>query len=158
MLFPVRLLQRGVRHVAWGSFDYKINLKSGDEMQDLAEAFNDMTAKISVTYADLERQVQERSRQLVRSERLAGRRASWPRASPTRSTIPLASIAFCAEALDNRLERFLSQSDDPGPPARLQLSEDDPGRGVPLQEHHREDCSTSRAATTSRASGSTWRA
>ena len=58
--------------MARGSFDYKINLKSGDEMQDLAEAFNDMTAKISVTYADLERQVQERSRQLVRSERLAG--------------------------------------------------------------------------------------
>ena len=72
VLSPVRMLQRGVRHVARGSFDYKINLKSGDEMQDLAEAFNDMTAKISLTYADLERQVQERSRQLVRSERLAG--------------------------------------------------------------------------------------
>ncbi len=72
VLSPVRMLQRGVRHVARGSFDYKINLRSGDEMQDLAEAFNDMTAKISLTYADLERQVQERSRQLVRSERLAG--------------------------------------------------------------------------------------
>ena len=46
-------------------------VQSGDEMQDLAEAFNDMTAKISVTYADLEGEVQERSRQLVRSERLA---------------------------------------------------------------------------------------
>ena len=79
VLLPLRLLQRGVRHVARGSFDYKIDLKSGDEMQDLAEAFNDMTAKISVTYADLERQVQERSRQLVRSgaagrRRLSGRR------------------------------------------------------------------------------------
>ncbi len=72
VLFPLRVLQRGVRHVARGSFDYKINLQSGDEMQDLAEAFNDMTAKISMTYADLEQQVQERSRQLVRSERLAG--------------------------------------------------------------------------------------
>ena len=73
VLYPVRLLQRGVRRVARGSFDYKIELNTGDEMQDLAEAFNDMTAKISVTYADLEQQVQERSRQLVRSERLAGR-------------------------------------------------------------------------------------
>ncbi|HZW32547.1 MAG TPA: HAMP domain-containing protein, partial [Isosphaeraceae bacterium] len=72
VLSPVRMLQRGVRHVARGSFDYKINLHSGDEMQDLAEAFNDMTVTISMTYADLERQVQERSRQLVRSERLAG--------------------------------------------------------------------------------------
>jgi two-component system NtrC family sensor kinase len=112
VLFPVRMLQRGVRHVAWGSFDYKINLKSGDEMQDLAEAFNDMTAKISVTYADLEGQVQERSRQLVRSERLAG--VGFLAAGVAHEiNNPLASIAFCAEALDHRLERFLSDSEDP---------------------------------------------
>jgi two-component system, NtrC family, sensor kinase len=112
VLFPVRMLQRGVRHVSWGSFDYKINLKSGDEMQDLAEAFNDMTAKISVTYADLEGQVQERSRQLVRSERLAG--VGFLAAGVAHEiNNPLASIAFCAEALDHRLERFLSNSEDP---------------------------------------------
>ena len=112
VLFPVRVLQRGVRHVAWGSFDYKINLESGDEMQDLAEAFNDMTAKISVTYADLEGQVQERSRQLVRSERLAG--VGFLAAGVAHEiNNPLASIAFCAEALDHRLERFLSKSEDP---------------------------------------------
>ena len=91
-----------MRHVARGSFDYKINLQSGDEMQDLAEAFNDMTAKISVTYADLERQVQERSRQLVRSERLAG--VGFLAAGVAHEiNNPLASIAFCAEALDHRL-------------------------------------------------------
>ena len=112
VLFPVRMLQRGVRHVAWGSFDYKINLKSGDEMQDLAEAFNDMTAKISVTYADLEGQVQERSRQLVRSERLAG--VGFLAAGVAHEiNNPLASIAFCAEALEHRLERSLDKVDDP---------------------------------------------
>ena len=112
VLFPLRLLQRGVRHVARGSFDYKINLQSGDEMQDLAEAFNDMTAKISMTYAELERQVQERSRQLVRSERLAG--VGFLAAGVAHEiNNPLASIAFCAEALDHRLERLLNSSDDP---------------------------------------------
>ena len=76
-------------------------------MQDLAEAFNDMTAKISLTYADLERQVQERSRQLVRSERLAG--VGFLAAGVAHEiNNPLASIAFCAEALDHRLERFLA--------------------------------------------------
>jgi signal transduction histidine kinase len=112
VLTPVRMLQRGVRHVARGSFEYKINLKSGDEMQDLSEAFNDMTAKISMTYADLERQVQERSRQLVRSERLAG--VGFLAAGVAHEiNNPLASIAFCAEALDHRLARFLAEPDDP---------------------------------------------
>jgi signal transduction histidine kinase len=112
VLFPLRVLQRGVRHVAHGSFDYKINLMSGDEMQDLAEAFNDMTAKISMTYTQLERQVQERSRQLVRSERLAG--VGFLAAGVAHEiNNPLASIAFCAEALDNRLERLLRTTDHP---------------------------------------------
>ena len=112
VLFPLRFLQRGVRHVARGSFGYKINLQSGDEMQDLAEAFNDMTAKISLTYAELERQVQERSGQLVRSERLAG--VGFLAAGVAHEiNNPLASIAFCAEALDHRLERLLNSSDDP---------------------------------------------
>ena len=106
VLLPLRLLQRGVRHVARGSFNYKIDLHSGDEMQDLAEAFNDMTSKISVTYADLEQQVQERSRQLVRSERLAG--VGFLAAGVAHEiNNPLASIAFCAEALDHRLTRLL---------------------------------------------------
>ncbi|MBX6313543.1 MAG: HAMP domain-containing protein [Isosphaeraceae bacterium] len=106
VLYPVRLLHRGVRRVARGSFDYKIDLRSGDEMQSLAEAFNDMTAKLSATYADLERQVQERSRQLVRSERLAG--VGFLAAGVAHEiNNPLASIAFCSEALERRLESML---------------------------------------------------
>jgi signal transduction histidine kinase len=108
VLYPVRLLQRGVRRVARGAFDYKIDLKTGDEMQGLAEAFNDMTARLSVTYADLERQVQERSRQLVRSERLAG--VGFLAAGVAHEiNNPLASIAFCSEALENRLAAFLDR-------------------------------------------------
>ena len=109
VLYPVRLLQRGVRRVARGAFDYKIELATGDEMQALAEAFNDMTARLSVTYADLERQVQERSRQLVRSERLAG--VGFLAAGVAHEiNNPLASIAFCAEALENRLKDALAAS------------------------------------------------
>jgi signal transduction histidine kinase len=112
VLSPLQILQRGVRHVARGSFDYKIDLKSGDEMQTLAEAFNEMTAKISMTYADLERQVQERSRQLVRSERLAG--VGFLAAGVAHEiNNPLASIAFCAEALDHRLDGLIGRSANP---------------------------------------------
>src|SRR4051812_45121154 len=110
VLSPVRLLHRGVRRVARGAFDYKIELNTGDEMQGLAEAFNDMTARLSVTYADLERQVQERSRQLVRSERLAG--VGFLAAGVAHEiNNPLASIAFCSEALENRLGPLLDDRD-----------------------------------------------
>ncbi|WP_435009126.1 sensor histidine kinase [Tundrisphaera lichenicola] len=110
VLFPIRLLQRGVRRVARGSFDYSIELTTGDEMQSLAEAFNDMTARLRVTYADLERQVQERSRQLVRSERLAG--VGFLAAGVAHEiNNPLASIAFCSEALESRLAPMLAAGD-----------------------------------------------
>ncbi|MEO6809129.1 MAG: HAMP domain-containing sensor histidine kinase [Isosphaeraceae bacterium] len=112
VLYPIRLLHRGVRRVARGSFDYKIDLKSGDEMQALAEAFNDMTARLSATYTDLERQVHERSRQLVRSEQLAG--VGFLAAGVAHEiNNPLASIAFCSEALENRLAPKLARDDDP---------------------------------------------
>ena len=110
VLNPIRLLQRGVRRVARGSFDYSIDVTTGDEMQTLAEAFNDMTARLRVTYEDLERQVQERSRQLVRSERLAG--VGFLAAGVAHEiNNPLASIAFCSEALENRLAPLLAASD-----------------------------------------------
>jgi len=71
-----------------------------------------MTSKISVTYADLEGQVQERSRLLVRSERLAG--VGFLAAGVAHEiNNPLASIAFCAEALDHRLESLLNSSEHP---------------------------------------------
>ncbi|WP_435021078.1 ATP-binding protein [Tundrisphaera sp. TA3] len=112
VMYPVRLLQRGVRRVARGSFDGSIELRTGDEMQALAEAFNDMTARLRVTYADLERQVRERSRQLVRSERLAG--VGFLAAGVAHEiNNPLASIAFCSEALENRLAPMLAPG-DPG--------------------------------------------
>ena len=110
VLNPIRLLQRGVRRVARGSFDYSIDLATGDEMQALAEAFNDMTARLRVTYEDLERQVHERSRQLVRSERLAG--VGFLAAGVAHEiNNPLASIAFCSEALENRLAPLLAAGD-----------------------------------------------
>jgi signal transduction histidine kinase len=99
---PIRDLERGVKRVAKGDFDHPITIHSGDEIEDLAQAFNDMTGRLSDMYRDLARQVNERSRQLVRSERLAG--VGFLAAGVAHEiNNPLASIAFCSEALDRRL-------------------------------------------------------
>jgi two-component system NtrC family sensor kinase len=110
IVYPIRLLERGVRRLASGDFGSRIALATGDEMQALAEAFNDMTERLRVMYEDLERQVEERSRQLVRSERLAG--VGFLAAGVAHEiNNPLASIAFCSEALESRLRTFVDESD-----------------------------------------------
>ena len=101
--YPIRDLEAGVNRVAKGDFEYKIEVHSGDEIEDLAKAFNDMTGRLREMYRDLAQQVNERSRQLVRSERLAG--VGFLAAGVAHEiNNPLASIAFCGEALEQRLK------------------------------------------------------
>ena len=106
VFFPIRDLQQGVSHVGQGNFDYTIKVASGDEIEDLAAAFNDMTGRLREIYDNLAQQVNERSRQLVRSERLAG--VGFLAAGVAHEiNNPLASIAFCSEALERRLSDVL---------------------------------------------------
>src|SRR5206468_2113803 len=105
---PIRDLEEGVKRVAQGNFDQPIRVHSGDEMEDLAAAFNDMMQRLHDLYSDLARQVNERSRQLVRSERLAS--VGFLAAGVAHEiNNPLASIAFCSEALEARLGDLLRQ-------------------------------------------------
>ena len=100
--YPIRDLEQGVGRVAKGDFEHRIEVHSGDEVEDLAKAFNDMTTRLRDMYRDLAQQVNERSRQLVRSERLAG--VGFLAAGVAHEiNNPLASIAFCSEALERRL-------------------------------------------------------
>ncbi len=102
MFAPIRQLQAGVQRVHAGHFDQPIELHSGDELQELADEFNAMTARLAAVYADLARQVDERSRQLVRSERMVS--VGFLAAGVAHEiNNPLASILFCAEALERRL-------------------------------------------------------
>jgi signal transduction histidine kinase len=103
---PIRDLEKGVQSLSQGRFGHVLEITSGDEMQDLAVAFNAMSRRLGEVYADLEKQVNERSRQLVRSERLAS--VGFLAAGVAHEiNNPLASIAFCSEALEARLGELL---------------------------------------------------
>jgi two-component system, NtrC family, sensor kinase len=105
---PIRDLQAGVGRVAAGDFEHRIELHSGDELEELAGAFNDMTGRLQAMYTDLARQVNERSRQLVRSERLAS--VGFLAAGVAHEiNNPLQSIAFCSDALERRLTDLLGR-------------------------------------------------
>lgn len=103
---PIRELQAGVQRVHSGNFDLPIRLRSKDELEELANEFNAMTVRLRDIYKDLARQVDERSKQLVRSERLVS--VGFLAAGVAHEiNNPLASIAFCAEALDRRVQELL---------------------------------------------------
>jgi two-component system NtrC family sensor kinase len=99
---PLRLILRGSRQVASGDFDYRIQLDSHDEMRELAEAMNAMTARFQAIRDDLDRQVAERTKQVIRSEQLAS--VGFLAAGVAHEiNNPLASIAICAESLEGRI-------------------------------------------------------
>ncbi len=106
---PIRELQAGVHRVHTGDFDHPIKLTSKDELEELANEFNAMTARLQGTYKDLAQQVNDRTRQLVRSERMVS--VGFLAAGVAHEiNNPLASIAFCAEALERRLQDLLAKA------------------------------------------------
>jgi len=64
---PVRILLEGVERIGSGDLSYRLNLKTGDEIEVLADEFNKMTTQLEESYANLEQKVEDRTRELTES-------------------------------------------------------------------------------------------
>ncbi|MFC2050313.1 histidine kinase [Chloroflexota bacterium] len=60
---PIRALTKGAEVIAKGELDYSIKAETGDEIQQLAEQFNEMAKALKESYTGLERKVAERTKQ-----------------------------------------------------------------------------------------------
>lgn len=67
MLVPIKALRAGARRLATGDFSQPIEVKTADELEELADQFNGMASQLAETYSGLESKVKERTRDLAQS-------------------------------------------------------------------------------------------
>src|SRR5689334_16334388 len=64
MVGPIQALRAGAERIGGGDFGQRISIKTGDELEGLADQFNDMGARLQESYADLENKVEQRTAEL----------------------------------------------------------------------------------------------
>lgn len=62
---PIAVLHEGAQRIGAGSLDHQLTLKTGDELEHLAEAFNGMAANLKQSFS----QVEQRSREIEATKR-----------------------------------------------------------------------------------------
>ena len=100
-LRPIRRLREGARHIAAGDYDERVQVRSRDEIGQLADEFNTMAIALQERDEALARQRKE----LLRTDRLAtiGKMAAQV-THEVRN--PLSSIGLNAELLEEELRRL----------------------------------------------------
>ena len=67
MVGPIRLLRTGAARIGAGDLDSRIDVRTGDELEALANQFNTMAGQLRQSYSGLERKVAERTKELHES-------------------------------------------------------------------------------------------
>ena len=67
MVGPIQALRVGAERIGGGDFAQRISIKTGDELEGLADQFNEMGVRLRESYADLEKKVERRTAELSES-------------------------------------------------------------------------------------------
>jgi signal transduction histidine kinase/HAMP domain-containing protein len=65
MVTPIQALEVGAARIGAGELDHRLQVRTGDELEALADQFNSMTAQLQESYANLEQKVEERTHELT---------------------------------------------------------------------------------------------
>ena len=93
MLRPIQALQQGAARIGAGSLDERITLQTGDELEALAEQFNQTAAQLQESYASLERKVRERTADLSETLRALQEKTQQLEVASRHKSIFLASMS-----------------------------------------------------------------
>src|SRR5262245_6914201 len=69
MVVPIQVLRGGAARLGAGALSQRISITAGDELEGLADQFNDMAGKLQESYTDLENKVEVRTQELAQSVR-----------------------------------------------------------------------------------------
>jgi signal transduction histidine kinase len=90
MVGPIQALRAGAARIGSGDLSQRISIKTGDELEGLADQFNDMAGRLQESYADLEKKVELRTHELAQS--VAELRALGEVSQAVNSTLDLEAV------------------------------------------------------------------
>jgi class 3 adenylate cyclase/HAMP domain-containing protein len=64
MVVPIQVLRAGAARIGSGDLSQRISIRTGDELESLADQFNDMAGRLQESYSDLEKKIEIRTREL----------------------------------------------------------------------------------------------
>ena len=67
MVVPIQALRTGAARIGSGDLSQRIEVKTGDELEALADQFNDMAGRLQESYTGLENKVEQRTQELAQS-------------------------------------------------------------------------------------------
>jgi two-component system, NtrC family, sensor kinase len=110
MVGPIQALREGAERIGGGDLAQRIRIKTGDELEALADQFNDMAGRLQESYAGLEQKVEERTREVEEKSRqleMASQHKSQFLASMSHELrTPLNAIIGLTEMMVSNAARF----------------------------------------------------